>query len=115
MRCSHFLIKHEGSRNPVSRRTNESTSELTRAAADAEMDKWIKQLNEDERPMNEKFAALANHRSDCGSYANGGDLGWFGPGEMQKAFEDATRATEIGSVSPPVNSDSGLHIIFRTG
>ena len=62
IRASHFLIKHENSRNPVSRRTNESTAELKEANAQAEMDKWIETLKADERPMPEKFAALAHHR-----------------------------------------------------
>ena len=62
-----------------------------------------------------RFAAFAKERSDCGSFANGGDLGAFGPGEMQKQFEDATRATAVGGVSPICHSDSGFHIIYRTG
>ena len=33
MRASHLLIKHEGSRNPVSRRTNESTKGVSRDVA----------------------------------------------------------------------------------
>ena len=78
------------------------------------MKKWVETLEKDERPMAEKFAALAHHRSDCGSFAQGGDLGEFGPGEMQKQFQDATDKTPIGEVSPPFHSDSGLHIVYRT-
>ena len=29
------------------------------------------------------FAELASQMSDCSSARNGGDLGWFGPGQMQ--------------------------------
>ena len=68
VRASHLLIKHAESRNPVSRRTNESTSGMSKEAARAELQKWIDTLNEDQRPLPEKFAALAAHRSDCGSY-----------------------------------------------
>ena len=114
VRASHFLIKHEQSRNPVSRRTDESTAHVTVAAANDEMQRWIAELEKDSRPMAEKFAALAFHRSDCGSFEVGGDLGTFGPGEMQAPFEDAAYATLIGEVSKPVQTDSGLHIIFRT-
>ena len=64
--------------------------------------------------MPEKFAALAYHRSDCGSFEAGGDLGTFGPGEMQPAFEDAARALQPGQLSGLVETDSGLHIIYRT-
>jgi len=60
------------------------------------------------------FAKYAKERSDCGSFSAGGDLGEFGPGEMQKQFEDGTKATEVGKMSGIVESDSGTHIIFRT-
>ena len=113
-RASHMLIKHEKSRNPLSRRTNESTANYTVAEAEKEMAGWVAELKRDPRPMPEKFAALAAHRSDCGSFRDGGDLGFFGQGEMQKQFEDATVATPIGEVSAPFHSDSGLHIVYRT-
>ena len=114
VRASHMLIKHEASRNPLSRRTNESTANYTQAEAAEEMKGWTAELKRDERPMAEKFAALAAHRSDCGSFQNGGDLGFFGPGEMQSQFEKATWNTPIGEVSEAFESDSGLHIVFRT-
>ena len=58
------------------------------------------------------FAALAKEKSlDKGSAANGGALGWFGPGMMVKPFEDAVMALEKGKLSDPVKSDFGWHII----
>ena len=63
----------------------------------------------------EVFAEYAQRLSDCGSFQRGGDLGRFGPGEMQQAFEDGCRKTSIGAMSGIVKSDSGLHLIFRTG
>ena len=62
----------------------------------------------------EMFAKLATEHSDCSSHSNGGDLGWFGPGQMQEAFERAAYALDIGSVSDIVSTDSGVHLIFRT-
>lgn len=59
------------------------------------------------------FAALAKEKStDPGSAANGGDLGWFGLGMMVQPFEDAVVALEKGTVSAPVQSDFGWHIIM---
>ena len=60
------------------------------------------------------FAALAKIHSDCGSHANGGDLGWFGRGQMQKPFEEATYALQPGEMSDIISTDSGVHIILRT-
>lgn len=34
---------------------------------------------------------------------------------MQKPFEDATFALNVGELSGPVFSDSGVHLILRTG
>jgi hypothetical protein len=114
MRASHVLIKHCESRNPVSRRTDLSTENVTVAAAREELSRWRDELLKDSRPMPEKFAALAHHRSDCGSFQAGGDLGEFGPGEMQEPFEQAAISLPVGEVSGIVSTDSGLHLIYRT-
>ena len=42
------------------------------------------------------FATLASQESHCSSAKRGGDLGEFGPGQMQKPFEDATYALKVG-------------------
>lgn len=58
------------------------------------------------------FGELAKaNSSDTGSAVNGGDLGWFGLGMMVKPFEDAVVAAAPGSVSDPVQTDFGWHLI----
>lgn len=52
--------------------------------------------------------------SDCSSHDKSGDLGMFGRGQMQKPFEDAAFALQVGEISNIVSSDSGVHIIMRT-
>mmetsp|Transcript_4598 Transcript_4598/g.8965 ORF Transcript_4598/g.8965 Transcript_4598/m.8965 type:complete len:118 (-) Transcript_4598:145-498(-) len=108
----HLLIKFSGSRNPVSRRTNQSTADVTAEAAMAELQTYADKINA-EGATEQVFAKYAAERSDCGSFKNGGDLGVFGPGDMQKQFEDGTAATPIGQMSGIVLSDSGYHLIFR--
>ena len=41
------------------------------------------------------FTELAARESHCSSAKRGGDLGEFGPGQMQKPFEDATYALQV--------------------
>ena len=63
----------------------------------------------------EDFAKLASEYSDCSSARKGGDLGPFTKGQMQKPFEDATFALNIDELSDIIYTDSGVHIILRTG
>lgn len=62
----------------------------------------------------EDFAVLAKELStDTGSGANGGDLGWFGSGQMVAEFETAAFALENpGDITKTaVQSQFGFHII----
>ncbi|MDH4610482.1 SurA N-terminal domain-containing protein [Pseudomonas sp. BN102] len=64
----------------------------------------------------EDFAALAKEFSDdSGSAANGGDLGFAGPGVYEPAFEEALYALKEGEVSAPVRTQYGWHLIKLLG
>jgi len=59
------------------------------------------------------FEELAKANStDKASAARGGDLGFFGAGQMVRPFEDAVNAlAKPGDLSAPVESQFGYHII----
>ena len=57
------------------------------------------------------FEELAKAHSEDGTATEGGDLGWFKPGEMVAAFESAAFALTAGEVSDIVKSPFGLHLI----
>lgn len=58
------------------------------------------------------FAVLAKEFSkDPGSKDTGGDLGYFGRGQMVPEFEKAAFELEKGKVSAPVKSSFGFHVI----
>lgn len=57
------------------------------------------------------FAEVAKANSSDGSAASGGDLGWFGTGQMVPEFETAVQELENGQVSQPVQSQFGWHLV----
>src|SRR5215211_2063900 len=63
----------------------------------------------------EDFAAVARELSTDESTApNGGDLGWFTRKEMVAPFAEAAFALEPGSISDPVETEFGWHVIQVT-
>ncbi|RRS05791.1 peptidyl-prolyl cis-trans isomerase [Aquabacterium soli] len=99
-RASHILVKAE-----------KSAPAADRQAAKAKAEKLLAEL----RKNPAQFAELARKNSeDPGSAANGGDLEFFGRGNMTKPFEDAVFSLKKGQISDVVESDFGYHIIELT-
>ncbi|XP_042495402.1 peptidyl-prolyl cis-trans isomerase Pin1 [Macadamia integrifolia] len=113
VRASHILIKHQGSRRKASWKDPEGRviMNTTRDSAVSQ----LKALREEIVTGKAKFDDIASRYSDCSSAKRGGDLGPFGKGQMQKPFEEATYALKVGEISDIVDTDSGAHIIMRTG
>ena len=59
----------------------------------------------------QNFSDLAKRHSDCPSGKNGGDLGWFGKGQMVQEFERAAFEGQKGAVVGPVRTQFGWHLI----
>ncbi|MDW8468479.1 MAG: SurA N-terminal domain-containing protein [Burkholderiales bacterium] len=60
----------------------------------------------------QRFAELARkHSQDSGSAQRGGDLGFFGAGDMVKEFSAAVFAMKPGEIAGPVQSEHGWHVI----
>ncbi|MCK6207632.1 peptidylprolyl isomerase [Bacillus infantis] len=60
----------------------------------------------------EEFADLAKEYStDASNAESGGELGYFGKGEMEAAFEEAAFSLKANEISGPVKTDYGYHII----
>ena len=59
-----------------------------------------------------QFSELAREYSIGPSAKNGGNLGWFGPGQMVKEFEKAAFLLEKGNISQkPIKTKFGFHVI----
>ena len=93
VRASHILLKTEGKDEAaVKSRAEALLAQAKAAGAD--------------------FAALAKANSeDEGSAVNGGDLNFFGRGQMVPEFEQAAFAMKAGEISNLVKTTFGFHII----
>jgi peptidyl-prolyl cis-trans isomerase D len=99
-RASHILIA-------VAPDAKEAERKAAQARAQA--------IAERVRKAPKTFADVAKKESqDTGSAAQGGDLGFFGPGAMVKPFEQAAFAAKKGEIVGPVASDFGFHVIQVT-
>jgi len=83
------------------------------AAAQQAAEEKARQIAAQAREPGADFAALARaNPGDPGSAENGGDLGWIRQdGSMVKPFEDAAFAAAEGSISDPVRSEFGWHVL----
>ena len=86
--------------------------EVTEEDALSKAKDLIKQLND-----GADFATLARENStDTGSAQNGGDLGYFGKGQMVSEFEEAAYTLKVDEYTKePVKTTYGYHIILKTG
>jgi peptidyl-prolyl cis-trans isomerase C len=91
----HILIK-------VKPDANEATKEMALKRINAILAK---------AKAGEDFAELAIKHSEGPSGPKGGDLGFFGRGQMVPAFEEAAFALKPGEISNVVQTRFGVHII----
>lgn len=95
IRARHILIE-----------AGPAAGEATREAALDKIEKLLVRARE-----GADFAALAAEHSDDSSASAGGDLGFFGRGQMVTAFEFAAFGLQPGEISDVVQTRYGYHII----
>ena len=113
VRASHLLVKHQGSRRPASWRDPDG-QHIPKKTKEAALDELMAYKEQIESGA-VSFADLAAKVSDCSSAKHGGDLGFFGRGKMQKAFEvrpharkppeDRPQRDDRDGRSPPLASE----------
>ncbi len=61
------------------------------------------------------FKIMANATTeDASGKGKGGSLGWFGKGRMVPKFEETAFKMKVGTISEPIKSRFGYHIIYLT-
>jgi len=58
------------------------------------------------------FEKFARKKSTCPSSQKGGDLGWFRQGMMVPQFDEAVWSIPMKTVSDPVKTQFGYHLIW---
>ncbi len=102
VKAAHILICYEGAAN--------CSSGLTKDEAYAK----IEALKKIATPQN--FAQLAKENStEPGADQSGGELGWFGRSDMVKPFADEVFSQKTGTISDPVETEFGYHLIYKEG
>ena len=84
---------------------------LSEEAAEELVHELYRQITEEDAD----FAELAREYSLDGSATRGGDLGWNSPGVFVPEFAEAIRNTPVNTVSEPVRTTFGWHIVEVTG
>ena len=96
VRASHILLKTEGK-------------------DDAAVKKQAEEILAKAKAPNADFAKLAaQYTEEDAGKTRGGDLDFFGRGQMAKEFEEAAFALKPGEISPVVKTSFGYHIIKVT-
>jgi peptidyl-prolyl cis-trans isomerase D len=93
-RVSHILLKTVG-------KTDAEVEEIRQRAADL-----VKKLR-----GGAKFEDLAKQHSEDTTKDKGGDLGWIVPGQTVEAFGKAAFSLPLKTISDPVKTEYGFHII----
>lgn len=102
-KASHILISWEGTKVP--NKKEKRTKEQAKAKAEG--------LLAQAKANPGMFAILAMQNSDDSSAQQGGDLGFFGPNQMVKPFNDFVFNNPIGTIGL-VETEFGYHIINVT-
>jgi peptidyl-prolyl cis-trans isomerase C len=95
VRASHILLTVDA-----------KATDADKKKAKAKADELVKKLK-----GGADFAKLALENSGCPSSKQGGDLGYFGKGQMVKPFEETAFGMKPGEVSSVVETQFGYHII----
>lgn len=102
-KASHILISYEGTAVP--NKKEKRTKEEAKAKAES--------LLSQAKANPSGFMMLALVNSDDSSAQQGGDLGYFGPNQMVKPFNDFVFNNPVGTIGL-VETDFGFHVIHVT-
>ena len=114
-RIPHYEVRASHIMKMTPKGDNQKANDSIAQAAEKEIRAIYEEVTRAKDPV--PFAQEAREKSDDrGTRENGGDLTWFGLGRMVPEFEKTAFALQdSGSISEPIRSQYGWHIIQKTG
>ncbi|ESL10317.1 hypothetical protein TRSC58_01953 [Trypanosoma rangeli SC58] len=110
------LIKHKDVRRPVSLAPRNKGDKITRSKSDAlALAEAIIAHHGDRKVVwsLDEFTTVVRDYSECGSAKRDGNLGMVESGTYTDTFDLAAFALDCGMVSAPVETELGVHLIYR--
>ncbi len=103
VQAAHLIVCYQGAQG-----CQNSTS--TKEQAKAKIDEIKKQIT------TQNFVEMVKkYSTEPGAADRGGDLGSFKKADMVKEFTDAVFAQAVGTISEPVETAFGYHLIYKKG
>lgn len=117
VRLRHVLVKHRDCKIPTDKVRNRPVTR-TRAEAERALRQLLAELQLDPKQRSQRFGQRCRELSECPSCLKGGDLvgdlDWVRKGKMGAAFDEAAFMLQVGQLSDLVDSDAGIHVLWRT-
>ncbi|MGB1077137.1 MAG: peptidylprolyl isomerase, partial [Bdellovibrionales bacterium] len=82
------------------------------ATQEAEIRQTAQKIYQQLQAQPQSFPAVAQQFSQVAGAAQGGNLGWVETGQIDQELENALKQMAKGSISPPIRTDGGYHIVL---
>ncbi|RHW71318.1 peptidyl-prolyl cis-trans isomerase [Trypanosoma brucei equiperdum] len=111
----HVLVKHKDVRRPSSLAPRNKGEKITRSRADAiNLAQAILAQHKERKTWSlDEFVQVVRDFSECGSAKRDGDLGMVESGTYTEGFDTVAFSLKSGEVSAPVETELGVHLIYR--
>jgi peptidyl-prolyl cis-trans isomerase C len=117
VKAYHIIVMYNGT-GPKPKTKEEAKAEVEKIAKDLRdrAKGWTQvPASQQAHLMLTAFNDAAKQYSEDGTAQQGGELGWFERGKMDKAFEDVAFGLKPGTMSDPFETRFGFHIVFVEG
>lgn len=113
VRLRHILLKHRECKSTVDKVRNKQVKR-TRGDAERQLRAVLEECATDQKMFSQRCKELSECQSCLKAGELIGDLGWVKPGKFGQTFDDTAFALQVGQLSDLVDTDQGVHVVFRS-